>query len=67
MTLKELIKLRGYTQTSLADKLGVTQPAVCGWVRGNKKPKTKDLPRIAKALGISVTRLVGVLNGNDDI
>lgn len=61
MTLKELIKAKGYTQTSLADKLGVSQPTVSGWIRGNNKPKTKDLPRIAKALGVSVTKLVKVL------
>ena len=67
MTLKELIKAKGYTQTSFANKLGVSQPTVSGWIRGVNKPKTKDLSRIAKALGVSVTRLVGVLNGNDDI
>lgn len=67
MTLKELIKAKGYTQTSFATKVGVTQPAVNGWVNGHRRPKTKDLSRIAKALGVSVTRLVGVLNGNDDI
>ena len=61
LTLKELIKAKGYTQTSLADKLGVSQPTVSGWIRGNNKPKTKDLPRIAKALGVSVTKLVKVL------
>lgn len=67
MTLKELIKAKGYTQTSFANKLGVSQPTICVWIRGNSKPKTKDLPRIAKALGVSVNKLVGVLNGNDDI
>lgn len=67
LTLKELIKAKGYTQTSFATKVGVTQPTVNGWVNGHRRPKTKDLPRIAKALGVSVTRLVGVLNGNDDI
>ena len=61
LTLKELIKAKGYTQTSLADKLGVRQSTVCGWVNGNNKPKTKDLSRIAKALGVSVTKLIQVL------
>ena len=65
MTLKELIKAKGYTQITFAEKMGVAQPTVCGWLNGRAKPKTKDLSRIAKALGISVNKLVGVLDNND--
>lgn len=67
MTLRELIKAKGYTQVTFANKMGVKQPTVNGWINGHSRPKTKDLPKVAKALGVSVTRLVGVLNGNDDI
>lgn len=65
MTLKELIKSKGYTQQELADKLNVNQSSVSAWITGRTRPTTAKLSKVAKALGISVNKLVGVLNKDD--
>lgn len=58
MTFKELMKKKGYTQTELAERIGVKQPTISGWVQGLNQPRTKQLPVIAQALGVSVSTLV---------
>lgn len=58
MTFKELMKRKGYTQTELAEKLGVKQATISGWQNGLRMPRTKQLPVIAQALGVSVSTLV---------
>lgn len=58
MTFKELMKRKGYTQVELADKLGVNQATISGWQNGLRMPRTKQLPDIAKLLGVSVSTLV---------
>lgn len=66
MTLRELVKAKGYTQVTLAERLGVSQPTVWGWLNGRTIPQTKDLPRIAKALGVSITTLIKTLNKREE-
>ena len=58
MTFKELIKRKGYTQEQLAEKLGVDQSTISGWQNGIRTPRTKQLPLIAQALGVSVSTLL---------
>ena len=58
MTFKELIKRKGFTQTELAVRCGVTQATISYWVQGLNQPRTKQLPVIAQALGVSVSTLV---------
>ena len=58
MTFKELMKRKGYTQTELAEKLGVKQATISGWQNGLRMPRTKQLQVIAQALGVSVSTLV---------
>lgn len=58
MTFKELMKKKGYTQTELAERLGVTQSTVSYWATGLNQPRTKQLQAIAQALGVSVSTLV---------
>ena len=58
MNFKELMKRKGYTQVELADKLGVNQATISCWQNGVRTPRTKQLPDIAKLLGVSVTTLV---------
>lgn len=67
MTLRDLRKRKYPTMQAFADKLGVDIQRVAKWEKRTSSPHIKDLPKVAKALGVSVTRLVGVLNGNDDI
>ena len=58
MTFKELMKRKGYTQAELAEIIGVNQATISGWQNGLRTPRTKQLPLIAKALGVSVNTLV---------
>ena len=65
MTLRELRKIKYRTAEDLALKIGTTKYVVHKWEKGISSPKIKDLPKVAKALGISVNKLVGVLNKDD--
>ncbi len=64
MTLKELIKKKGYTQEEFAKSLNIKQSCVSAWVTGRTKPTTARLSKVAKALGISVNKLIEVLNND---
>lgn len=35
--IKRILKKNNLTQHDLADKLGVTQQAVCDWIKGRRK------------------------------
>ena len=50
LRVKELREAQGMTQWQLAERAGVSQPAVANWERGVFVPKTQDLPALARAL-----------------
>ena len=49
----------GLTQQQLADKLGITDKAVSKWERGISCPDITLLRRLADALAVSVSELLG--------
>lgn len=51
-------KLKGFTQTELADLLGVSIAIVGTIERGTRRPDPRILKRIAEALGIDQDELV---------
>lgn len=51
-------KLKGYTQTELADRLGVSIAIVGTIERGTRKPDARILKRIAEALGVDQEELI---------
>lgn len=53
--IKELIKEKGYTQQSLAEKLGMTRVGLTQLVNG--KPSYPTLEKIAEALGVEMWEL----------
>ena len=53
-----LRETKGFTQETLADKLGVTFQAVSAWERDKYKPDTDNLIRLADILGTTVNALV---------
>lgn len=53
-------KLKGFTQTELADLLGVSIAIVGTIERGTRRPDPRMLKRIAEALGIDQEELVPV-------
>ena len=56
--LYALRKRQGWTQTELADKLGVTNQAVSKWENGDSFPDTGLLVPISELFGVSVDELL---------
>jgi len=56
----------GLTQETLADKLGITFQAVSKWETAQSVPDTMLLPKLARALNISVDKLLGYDISTDD-
>jgi DNA-binding XRE family transcriptional regulator len=52
LTIKEAREKAGLTQTEVAERLGVSQPAYKYWETGERNPKQETLERIAKAIGV---------------
>lgn len=64
MTTGQLIraarKRAKMTQTELAEKLGISYVGVSQWENGIRNPKHETMQKIADALGISLSELVGM-------
>lgn len=50
-------KYKNLSQKDLADKLGITQPAMAQIEKPGAKPQRKTLQKVAAALGLSVQQL----------
>ena len=59
-------KTAGFTQESLAKKLGVERSTVIRWERGETKPQLNLRPKLAQALGISMHELGELLQAGDE-
>lgn len=55
--LHRLRKLRGFTQSELAARLGVSKPTVWAWEQGRARPIEERLDAIAEALGVTSAEL----------
>jgi len=62
--LSELRKASGLSQYQLAERIGVTQSSVGYWEMSDKPPRAEILPKLAKALGVSVE---DILNSHSEI
>ncbi|NKQ37316.1 MAG: helix-turn-helix transcriptional regulator [Chloroflexi bacterium] len=49
----------GLTQQALAQRAGMSQPALARLEKGETKPRTATLKKLAAAMGISVAQLTG--------
>ena len=62
MKIHEVIRTRrqalGLTQEALADKLGVSAPAVNKWERALNYPDITLLPALARTLGVDLNTLL---------
>ena len=56
--LSELRRLKGLTQTAIAEKIGVEQPTVQRWEAGKREPDFAQLFAIAEALGVTPGALI---------
>ncbi len=57
MRIKALRKEKGLDQCDFAIKMGVSQPTISAWELETCLPKTRDLPLLAKVLGVSIGEL----------
>ena len=57
--LRGLIKNGGLTQVTFAEKIGVRQSQVSGWIQGRHGPTLATLRRIRDALGCTWDELLG--------
>jgi len=64
--IAEARKAKGWTQKELADRLGTTQQVVYKWEHGINDPRADVMVRMAAALGVTLSYLLGVDdNGNE--
>jgi transcriptional regulator with XRE-family HTH domain len=49
----------GMTQKRLGELLGLSPPAVWAWENGTRKVLAGEVPRIARALGVSAADVLG--------
>ena len=63
--IKDARLRKGWTQQQLADAVGVSQPAIGLWERGKRDILADNLMALAKALGVSVEELAGMLDDQE--
>ncbi|WP_406683330.1 helix-turn-helix domain-containing protein [Seonamhaeicola sp. MEBiC1930] len=64
LIIKEIIKKKGFTVTSFADKIGMTQVSLSRIINGN--PTVDTLEKIAKALEVEVRDLFSGKNPEEN-
>lgn len=57
--LKEVRKNKGYTQTDLAQKLGVSKVTICGYEKGNRVPSLGMFSQLLDILEVEPNYLLG--------
>ena len=63
LLIREGRSAAGLNQQQLADRVGVSRAAVAGWETGHSRPDLDAVPRICKALGMSLGSFFGVKEG----
>ena len=58
--LKEYRKQKGYSQTQLGQRIGVTRQAISRWESGTDTPSLERIAALARVLGVSIDALAGV-------
>ena len=64
LNIREHRKRVGFTQTQIAEKLGVRSNAVSQWETGVRSPSVKHLKQIAEMLGCTADDLLKPNNEN---
>lgn len=58
--LQDILRNNGFTQTQLAQIIGVKQSQVSEWLKGKAKPGYDTLKAMAQNLGVSSDYLLGL-------
>jgi len=56
--LRQYLEERDITQKSLAERMGVTQPAISGWLSGEYSPSIDNLRQLSRITGLSIDDLL---------
>lgn len=64
LRIKEAREARGWTQERLAEAINTTQQTIQRWESGQTDVKSNQLKEISKALGITVSFIMGLDNEN---
>jgi len=57
--IKKIRKQKGFSQTELGERIGVSQQVITNYERGMREPNIKTLLKIAGALDVSLEALIG--------
>ena len=66
-SFKLLRMSQGLTQAALAKKIGVNTITVSQWERGKYSPTASNVPKVAKALGITPKQLLDIFYSKKQI
>jgi len=64
--LRELRKQSGLTQRALAERLGVSTPALCRWEKGQTLPRRSNIRAFAHAFDLSEAELLSGLSATPE-
>ena len=56
--VKDLMNQQGLNQKQLSKKSGITEPSVCRYLKGERKPRLDIIVNFAKALNVDVEYLL---------
>ena len=66
--LSEMLKYRGMSQKELAEAAGITEAAVCRYLKGERAPRSVTISAMAKALNVQPSELLGeTANDSEDL
>ena len=57
MCIRRRREAAGVSQVALSNQMGVVQSAIANWESEVALPRARDLPRLAKVLGCSISEL----------
>lgn len=57
--IKEALEIRGMKQSELVEKTGIGKSSISTYISGSYEPKQRNLYKIAKALDVDVSWLMG--------
>lgn len=63
MKIKELREAAGLKQTELAASVGVFQNVISNWENEVALPRARDIPYLARALGVTIDELFVPIEG----
>ena len=64
--IKQLRISKGLSQAQVADEIFVTRSTIARWETGSRMPDTVMISRLARCLGVEISRLFGLLSEEEE-